>query len=82
MPRALNEYDVRVVQAGKRLGLGQVMRGVLRAGHMAAVRHLDGDAALELVVMGEIDPPEAALTEDALDLVTANGGGMFWSLIA
>ena len=35
-------------------------------------RHLDGDQAVEVGVVGQIDPPEATLAEDADHPVTAD----------
>src|SRR5205823_4455484 len=37
-----------------------------------AMRHLDGDEPLQLVIVGEIDKPETALTDDFFDAVATD----------
>ena len=44
-------------------GLGQVRLDVLRAGDPLGVGDLDRDRAVELVVVGEVDPPESPLAQ-------------------
>jgi hypothetical protein len=66
--------DVRVVEPGGGAGLGEVDVGVLGAADQPAVRHLDGHAALELVVVGQVDAAEPAFTQQPLDAITADLG--------
>ena len=40
-----------------------------------AVRHLDGDQTLQLVIVGEVAEAESALTEDFLDAVATDVRG-------
>ena len=55
--------DVRVVEPGQGAGLGQVGLDVLGAGDPLGVGHLDRDRAVELVVAGQVDPPESPLAQ-------------------
>ena len=64
--------DVRMIEVGDGAGFGQVGFGGFGAIHQLAMRHLDGDEPLQLVVVGEIDEAEAALTEDFLDAVATD----------
>ena len=54
-------HDVRVVEVGDGAGFGQVGFGGFGAIDELAMRHLDGDEPLQLVVVGEVDEAEAAL---------------------
>ena len=69
--------DVRVVEAGDGAGFGQVGFGVFGAVHQLAVRHLDGDEPLQLVVVGQVDEAEAALAQDPLDAVATDPVRLF-----
>ena len=68
---------LRVIEVGDGAGFGQVGFGVFGAIHQLAMRHLDGDEPLQLVVVGEVDEAEAALAQDLLDPVATDvrGGG-------
>ena len=57
--------DVGVIEAGDSAGFGQVGFGDLRAGRQIAVRHLDGDQTLQLLIVGQVDDAEAALCPGA-----------------
>ncbi len=52
--------DVRVVEVGDGSRFGQVGFGGFGTIHQLAVRNLDGDEPLQLVVVGEVDEAEAA----------------------
>ena len=54
-------HDVRVVEVGDGAGFGQVGFGVFGPSHQLAVRHLDGDEPLQLVVVGQVDEAESRL---------------------
>src|SRR5205814_9978596 len=67
--------DGGVVEHGQGAGLGQVAGEVAGVGDEPAVRYLDGDGAVEVLVAGEDDDPERPAAEDGLDLVAAEDGG-------
>ena len=69
--------DVRVVEVGDGAGFGQIGFGVFGPSHQLAVRHLDGDEPLQLVVVGQVDEAEAAFAQDLLDPVATDPLGMF-----
>ena len=53
--------DVRVVEPGEDPGLGQVGLDVLGAGDPLGVGHLDRHRAVEVVVVGQVDPSRTRL---------------------
>jgi hypothetical protein len=61
-----------VVKAGQDPSLGQEECDVFRPGEPVAVRHLDGDPPLEVVIPGQVDPSEAPFAQDPLHAVTAD----------
>ena len=65
-----------MVQPGKDAGFVQIGFHILGVGDSFRVRHLDGDGAVEVVVVGKIDPSEPALTQTADDPVTPDLGGI------
>ena len=67
--------DVRMVEVGDGAGFGQIGFGVFGPGDQLAVRHLDGDEPLQLVVVGQVDEAEAALAQDPLDPVATDLAG-------
>ena len=67
---------MRVVQIGNRAGLGQIRLGVFRLGDQSGVRHLDGDTAIQLVVVSKIDQPEPAFAQQLFDAVASDAFGM------
>ena len=71
-----DRHDVGVVQAGQDAGFGEVRLELLGLGDAFRVRHLDGDRAVEFIVMGQIDPPEPALTEPTDDPVAPDLRGI------
>ena len=64
-----------MVEPGEDAGLGQVGLDVLGAGDSLRVGHLDRHRAVEVVVLGEVDPPEAALAEQPDHPVAADRPG-------
>ncbi|MCY1013979.1 hypothetical protein OV079_52340 [Nannocystis pusilla] len=61
--------DVGVLQAGHRLGLAHQSAARQRqVAHRLAEQHLDRDLAIEEVVVGRVDHPHPAATDEAQDL--------------
>ena len=54
-----------MVQPGEDAGFVQIRLHILGARDAFGVRHLDRHRAVEVIVVGEIDPSEPALTETA-----------------
>ena len=71
----VDRHDVGVVEGGDGAGLGQVGFGVFGPADEPAVRHLDGDGPLQLLVVGQVDATEAALAQDPLNPVAADAPG-------
>ena len=71
----IDRNDVGVVELGEDLGLGQVDRDVLGAGDPLGVGHLDRHRPAERVVLGQVDRPEPASTQQPDDPVAADGRG-------
>ena len=65
-----------MVEAGDGAGFGQVGFGVFGPGDEPAVRHLDGDEPLQLLVVGQVDEAEAAFAQDSLDPVATDALGL------
>ena len=61
-----------MVEIGDVLGFCQVSFGIFGLGNQPAVGHFDGNRAVQLVVMSQIDPPEATLAQDTYHSVAAN----------
>ena len=64
-----------MVELGEDLGLGQVDRDVLGAGDPLGVGHLDRHRPAERVVLGQVDRPEPASTQQPDYPVAADGRG-------
>ena len=64
-----DRHDVGMVQIGEDAGLDEKCFHVLGLADSFRVRHLDGDGAVEVIVVSKIDPSEPALTEPADDPV-------------
>ena len=64
--------DVRVIEVGDGAGFGQVGFGIFGTIHQLAMRHLDRDETLQLLVVGEIDEAEAAPSQQFLDPVSTD----------
>ncbi len=71
----IDGHDVGMVELGEELGLGQVDRDVLGAGGPLGVGHLDRDRPAERVVLGQVDRPETASTQQPHYPVAADGRG-------
>ena len=61
-----------MVEVGDGAGFGQIGFGGFGTIHQLAMRHLDGDETLQLVVVGEVDEAEAAFAQDFLDPVATD----------
>jgi hypothetical protein len=64
--------NLRVIEVGDGAGFGQVGFGGFGAIHQLAMRHVDGDKPLQLVIVGEIDEAEATVTEDFFNAVATD----------
>ena len=58
----MDRHDVGMVQLGENSGFDKKRFHVLGAVDSFRVRHLDGDRAIEFIVVSQIDPSEPALT--------------------
>ena len=61
-----------MVEIGDGAGFGQIGFGGFGAVHQLAMRHLDGDKPLQLVVVGEVNEAEPALAQNFLDPVATD----------
>ena len=57
-----DRHDVGMVQLGEDSGFNEKRFDILGVGDSFGVWHLDGDRAVEVVVVSKIDPSEPALT--------------------
>ena len=62
----VNRDDVRMFEAGHGAGFGQIQFGIFGASDPIGVGHLDGDGAMQLFVMGQIDEAEAPFAQQLL----------------
>jgi hypothetical protein len=58
----MDRHDVGMVQLGEDSGFNEERFHILGLGDSFRVRHLDGDRAVEIIVVSKIDPSEPALT--------------------
>ena len=65
-----------MVQSGKDAGFVQIGFHILGVSDAFRVRHLDGDRAVEVVIVSKIDPSEPTLTQTADDPVTPDLRGI------
>ena len=72
----VDRHDVGMVQAGEDAGFVQVRLDILGVGDSFGVRHLDRDGAVEVVVVGQIDPPNPPWPKPSEDRVTPDLRGM------
>jgi hypothetical protein len=56
----MNGHNVGVIQAGQNASLSQIGLHVFQPARLIQVRYLDGDKPVQVVVVGQIDSPEAA----------------------
>ena len=73
-PTSIDLDDVRVLQPGDRLGLGQEADGGLGPGVVAGQDHLEGDDAVEPELPGLVDDAHAAAAQLPEDLVAGDLG--------
>ena len=71
-----DRHDVGMVQLGEDPGFDEKRLDVLGVGDSFGVRHLDGDRAVEVIVVSKIDPSESALTEPTDDPIAADLRGI------
>ena len=76
-------HDIRVLELREDLGFREIGFEIIRRRDPLDVRHLDGDGAVELVVVGEIDATETAFSEQpdhaiATDLGRVAAGKRRW----
>ena len=72
----IDRHDVGMVQLGEDSGFNEKRLDILGASDSFRVWHLDGDRAVEVIVVSEIDPSEPALTEPMDDPIAPNFGGI------
>ena len=65
-------HDVRVIEVRNGAGFGQVGFGVFGPGDETAVRHLDSDTPLQLLVVRQVNDAETALSQDSLDAIATD----------
>ena len=65
-----------MVQLGEDSGFNEKRLDILGANDSFGVWHLDGDRAVEVIVVSQIDRPEAALTKPTNDPIPPNFGGI------
>ena len=68
----VHRHDMWMVEAGDGAGFGQIVVGILGAGHQAAMRHLDCHQPFQLIVAGEINESEASLPQQLFDAIAAD----------
>ena len=71
-----DRHDVGMVQPGEDSGFNEKRLDILGVGDSFRVWHLDGDRAVEVIVVSKIDRPEPALTEPMDDPIAPNFGGI------
>ena len=62
-PDIVDRHDVGMVQLGEDSGFVEKGLDILGVGDPLRVGHLDGDRAIEVIVVSKIDPSESALTQ-------------------
>jgi hypothetical protein len=65
-----------VVQSGEDSGFGEKCLNILGLPDAFGIRHLDGYLAIEVIVMGKIDPPKPTLAQASEDRVTPDLRGI------
>jgi hypothetical protein len=72
LPAVVDLDDVRMAEAGHRLGLPQEPTQLLRQGVRAGQQHLQGDGAIQAEVADPVHGAHAAVTEHRLHLVAGD----------
>ena len=67
-----DRHNMGMVEFGEDPGFNKERFEILGAGDTFRVRHLDGDRAVEIIVVCKIDRAEAALTEPTDDPIAPN----------
>ena len=73
----MHRDDVGMIETCDRASLGQVRLGIFRLRDQFGMRHLNGDVAIQLLIVRQIDEPEAPFAQHLLDAVTTDLLGMF-----
>jgi hypothetical protein len=60
----MNRDNMRVIQAGKHAGLGQICLGVFRFDKALTVRDLDGHLPFQVVIVSQVNGTETALAQE------------------
>src|SRR5690348_13233304 len=68
----MDRHNVRMVEARNDAGFLEVRLDICWASHPLRVGHLDRNGSVQFVVVGEINPPETALTQNPGDPVTTD----------
>ena len=76
--QVVGSHDVGMVEPGDDAGLGEIRLDIAGTGDLLRVGHLDRYEAIEVVVSGQINPSEAALTESSNDRVAPMASGSPW----
>ena len=72
----MDRHDMGMVEPGENSGFDQKRFGILGACNTFRVGHLDGDRAIQIIVVREIHRPEPALTEPMDDSVAPDHEGI------
>ena len=62
-------------------GFGQVCIGVFAPGDKPAVRNLDSDGPLQLLIVSEVNQSKAAFAQDSLDPVATDSTRLSGNLV-
>ena len=68
----INRNDVRVIEPGEHPRLGQIRFGILGSGDAFRIGNFDRHTPIEFSVMGEIDPAEGPLAQQAKQTIAAD----------
>jgi hypothetical protein len=77
-----DRHDMGMVQLGQDSGFTEKRFDILGAGDSFGVWDLDGDRAVEFIVVSEIDPSEPALTEPTDNPIAPDSGGIAVGTVA